>query len=227
MEKIWILSDSGNAIALKHQKDMIYREDIKIEMMLKEERLGIDLKNINSLEIIAPYKFKNKVFIKYIITLIIGITIGSILQLDPLISAIVLLTFGFNSLLFQINFNLPHQLIRLTDKDNKNICIVVKVEDLENLCNIIGAVIELEKLKPEKFNDVEKKQIDLKKYGLVTIISSISLLLIVKIMKSSQHNNELYYNIFTYSAAIATGIICLLGCYKVVYNTYKLHKIKG
>lgn len=225
MEKIWLITNSGKPIALRKKTSSKYSEDIKLSMMISHQRLSFDVNKVASAEILTPFNFRGRPIMMHLISIAAGIFVGGIMQLEPILSAIVLLTFAVNSLLFQIDFSPPHRLVRVKKYDETTQCLVIKGEDIKSFMAKIPKTEKIDDPTPTDFNDIEIGEINIKKYGMVTIICSISLMFLIKNIKEMQELGENGFMAwFVYMVTAITLTVATAGCIRIITDTYKMRK---
>jgi hypothetical protein len=181
-EKLWILGDGAKPIRLVRSSDGIYREPMNPKMIFIPKRHTLDLSTVNRAEPICPYHFKGKTPHFLMLGVAIGVFIGGIFNMEPIISAIVFLTFAVTTLLFHSNATSEYVLVRLQGQSALKFIIVAQ-EDLLELKERYSQIYEDNECdSPDDLTEKEQRIVRTQRYAFVTISSSITLFAMIRPM---------------------------------------------
>jgi len=173
-DKIWLLTEGGHPVSLHKGKDSVYREAITVKMVFLPERHVLNLAEQDTIELICPYHFKGRTLNVLLLGVAIGIVTGGMTSVEPLISAIVILTFALTTLLFHTNSTSEYILLRTVKNENVRFFIMAE-EELNNLkLNHPGKFIDNTKPGATDLNENDKKIVDTLRFSIVTTSSSIT-----------------------------------------------------
>lgn len=190
-DKIWLLTDGGNPVSLHKGKDGIYREAITVKMVFLPERHVLNIADQNSIELICPYHFKGRTLNVLLLGVAIGIVTGGMTSVEPILSAIVILTFALTTLLFHTNSTSEYVLLRTVNNENVKFFIMAE-EELDNLKMAFSDKF-IDKTKPgaTDLNDNDKRIVDTLRLSIVTTSSSITSFVMLPFVRQTIEGQDL------------------------------------
>lgn len=174
-EKLWLVAEDGRPVALRRGDDGVHREPVTVKMVFTPQRHALDLSQQNTIEAIAPYHFKGKPLLVLLLGVAIGIVAAGLMDIEPVISAIVVLTFAVTTLLFQSGVASEYRLVRTSGPQGIR-CLVISDEDLRDFESAYPDAYVKESLpEPSQLTESEKAQVETQRYAFVTTSSALTL----------------------------------------------------
>lgn len=215
-EKIWLITEDGRPLALARAKDGVYREHVTVKQVFVQKRHAVDLGDQERIEPVAPYHFKGRPILILLMGIAIGIVAGGLMDIEPVISAIVVATFALSTLAFQGGAASEYKMLRLTGQQGQT-CIVVAEEDIDDLARQHArAFVTGEAPSPLALTESEKNQVDLQRYGLVTTLSALTLIALgAPLRRIVNGEADVVSSIFTPMVALIALIMAYTGVVKI------------
>ena len=162
-EKLWLITEDGRPLALTRGNDGIYREPVTVKQVFVQRRHAIDLSTQTRIEPVAPYHFKGRPLLILLLGIAIGIVAGGLMNIEPVVSAIVVTTFAISTLLFQSGVASEYKMLRATGPEGPR-CIVVSEEDVADLAHQHeGRFVTGEGPSPYALTEAEKDQVEIQR----------------------------------------------------------------
>lgn len=216
-DKIWLLTEGGHPVSLHRGKEGIYREAITVKMVFLPERHVLNLADQNTIELICPYHFKGRTLNVLLLGVAIGIVTGGMTSVEPILSAIVILTFALTTLLFHTNSTSEYVLLRTVNNENVKFFIMAE-EELDSLkIKFTDKFIDNTKPGATDLSENDKRIVDTLRFSIVTTSSSITSFAMLPFVRQTIEGQNLsvqgVLNCMVFMIAI---IMASLGAYGVV-----------
>lgn len=224
-EKIWLITEDGRPLALTRSSDGIYREPVTVKQVFVQRRHAIDLASQKKIEPVAPYHFKGRPLLILLLGIAIGIVAGGLMNIEPVISAIVVATFAVSTLLFQNGVASEYKMLRVDGAGGPQ-CIVVAEEEVEGLAKEHGdRFVNGQAPSPLALTEDEKDQVEIQRYAFVTTLSALALFALgAPLQRVLDGEADLISTIFTPMVALAALATAYVGAAKTAMRMIKVRK---
>ena len=221
---VWLLTAEGLPVRMEHEDEWQYREPLTAKMIFTQYRHRIDISKSTQIQLIAPYHFKGRPVLTHLLGVTIGILVAGIMDLEPLTSAFVVLTFAISTLLFGRTVNSGYWLIRCEHEKNPAQCIIINQEDLPIINKSMPeTIIQPENVAPSFLNDDEKDRVELLRYSVVTVLSSISVIAMADTLNRVTSGEEGLAVSITAPIVIATAaVLAVAGIIRIIVASIKI-----
>lgn len=224
-EKIWLVTEDGRPLALTRSTDGIYREPVTVKQVFVQRRHAIDLSVQAKIEPVAPYHFKGRPLLILLLGIAIGIVAGGLMNIEPVVSAVVVTTFAISTLLFHNGVASEYKMLRTSGTEGPR-CIVVSEEDVDDLAREHeGRFVTGEAPSPLALTESEKDQVEIQRYAFVTTLSALTLFaLFAPLQRIAEGDADLLSTIFTPMVALVALATACVGATKTVMRMMKVRK---
>lgn len=221
-EKMWLVAENGRPVPLQKGEDGIHREPVTVKMVFAPQRHVLDLTKQTAIEPIAPYHFKGKPLLILLLGVTIGIVVAGLMDIEPVISAIVVLTFALTTLIFQSGAASEYRLVKTSGPQGVR-CVVVSEEDLADLKTAYPQTfIEEDTPAPSLLTENERAQVEILRYGFVTTCGALTLFsLSGPLRRVFEGNADLVTTVATPVVFCAAAAIAYTGVAKIIISTVK------
>ena len=227
-EKIWLINEDGRPLALTRASDGIFREPVTVKQVFTQRRHAIDLSAQTRIEPVAPYHFKGRPLLILLLGIAIGIVAGGLMNIEPIVSAIVVTTFAISTLLFQSGVASEYKMLRTIGPEGPR-CIVVSEEDMGDLArDHEGRFITGESPSPYALTEAEKDQVEIQRYAFVTTLSALTLFaLFAPLQRIFEGDADILSTIFTPMVAMVALATAYTGAVKTGLRLMKVRKARS
>lgn len=224
-EKIWLITDEGQPLGLERSEDGVYREPVTVKMVFVQQRHAVDLSKQDEIEPIAPYHFKGRPLFILLSGIAVGIVAGGLMNIEPVISSIVVATFAICTVLFHSSGASEYRLLQIGENGKKN-CIVASEEDISDLAKEFpDAFRSPQEASPAALTDKEKDQVAIHRYGFVTTLSALAFFALAQpLMRVFKGEADWVSTVFTPLVALAALVIAYIGAAKTGMRILKVMK---
>ncbi len=224
-EKLWLITEDGRPLALTRGADGIYREPVTVKQVFVQRRHAIDLTTQTRIEPVAPYHFKGRPLLILLLGIAIGIVAGGLMNIEPIVSAIVVTTFAISTLLFQSGVASEYKMLRAIGPEGPR-CIVVSEEDVADLSREHnGRFVTGEGPSPYALTEAEKDQVEIQRYAFVTTLSALTLFaLFAPLQRVIDGDSDILSTIFTPMVALVALATAYTGAVKTGMRMMKVRK---
>jgi len=202
---IWLVSRHSRPTRLEYLKDRTYRQTLSLKMVFVPQSHEINLDTATRMDIISPYHFRGRPVLAMLLGVTIGILVGGIMELEPIVSGLLVATFAISTMLFDLDAQSEHYLARVQDAEGKESYIILAHQDIPILKRAVrGGVSEIIDPEPGTLTEDESRRVTLMRYGVVTTLSATSFLALARVVWNSfaqQHGSPII--------SILGSIICL------------------
>lgn len=221
-EKMWLVSENGRPVPLQKSEDGIHREPVTVKMVFAPQRHVLDLAKQATIEPIAPYHFKGKPLLILLLGVTVGIVVAGLMDIEPVISAIVVLTFALTTLIFQSGAASEYRLVKTSGPQGTR-CIVVSEEDLDDLkAAYPQTFLEEEAPAPLILTESERAQVEILRYGFVTTCGALTLFALSRpLRRVFEGDADLVTTVATPVVFCAAAAIAYTGVAKIIISTIK------
>lgn len=227
-QKLWLIGENGRPLGMQHAGGGAYKEPLSIVMAFTNARHHLDLTAQDSVEDLAPYHFRTKAPLLVLMGISIGIAVGGMMNLEPLVAAIVVATFAVNSLLFQSGLPSEFRLLRASSRDGI-VCLVARDEDLEWIKGLTGdRWTQSPDATPKGLDQSETAQVDAIRYGFVAATSALTALALIRpLTRAIEDEGDTMIAVSTAIVFAIALAISYIGALRVVLRMAKIKRGQG
>ena len=196
-------------------------------MIFVPERHEIDIGAYDRAEVIAPYHFKGRPVLVHLLGVVIGMLAAAIMDLEPVIASMVVLTFALSTLIFQTDIQSSFRLLRLTPDTGPVRFIVMHEEELSDLAQSgLITMVHPKTLEAAMLGEREMVRIEITRYGLVTVLCALTALSLTGLVRSRLTSGMVdFSDVLAAITAITALLFAFFSCGRILQNALRLRRL--
>lgn len=224
---IWLLGPNGRTVRLQHEAGWHFKEALHPLMVFIPERHEIDLARYDQAEVIAPYHFKGRPVLIHLLGVVIGMLTASIMNLEPVIASMVVLTFALSTLIFQTDIQSSYRMLRLIPASGPVRFIVLHEEEVADLEKCESPeMVHPKMLEAAMLTERETVRVEITRFGLVAVLCSLTALSLTRLLQSRITSGFIdFSDVLAAATVIAALLAAFFSCVRIFQNAVLLRRL--